>query len=259
MKKFRVQARAPAEFAPWETTWDGEQFYPATDAYDREMAKNCSIIRVRIQERIYWRWTTLWEGYGTKRERAPERYTPLPVYKWAVYDEWCRKEPQVKIEKIQTSAAYYRIEAKYITPPVTGSYGLFSVDVSESEAREIYDGLGKHFGGQHNGDVCYYATLDNKQRRVIAEKDAEIARLKERLTVHEAGKSCIWHPEMLKLQAEVERLKEQKKYNADQVVELSNEVSRLRGWLLRLRYWTTPNYWVRGECDRALAGEPVPE
>jgi hypothetical protein len=247
MKKFRVQARAPAEFAPWETTWDGEQFYPATDAYDREMAKNCSIIRVRIQERIYWRWTTLWEGYGTKRERAPERYTSLPVYKWAVYDEWCRKEPQVKIEEVPQKPTQ---RTWRISPAALYGWTV----LTEPEAREVWEFFNGIFDGcsfEPSGHCSWEESANRKDAEIarlkeqkrynadqVVELVSEVARLKQMLVTHELGKSCIWHPQVMKLQAE--------------------EV-RLRGWLDLMNGTHSLCTDVRGMCFRALAGEKVPE
>ena len=169
----------------------------------------------------------------------------------------------VKIEKLSPQPA----------PPeykVTG-IDLYPLLLSEEKAREIYDGLAGHFAPQS----C-------STWKELAEKDAEIARLQEknasqfkimgdlsedagRLKAGEERLIARYGDKIAEVERLKERLKEQKKYNADQVMELVNAVNRLKGWIRRWQqqrnaaFKYSRKFPENTELDRALAGEEVPE
>jgi hypothetical protein len=135
-----------------------------------------------------------------------------PWVSWPWFEK--RKEPQVKIKEVPQKPPQ---RTWRISPAALYGWTV----LTEPEAREVWEFFGNVFGR-------WNLTAYHSQQ--LAEKDAEIARLKE-----------------------------QKKYNADQVVELSNEVSRLRGWLDLMNGTHSLCTDVRGMCFRARAGEKVPE
>lgn len=172
------------------------------------------------------------EGWHLRWQAKPAWWCPWLTQEQK-HGEWKptnKGEPAMsaKVEKIEPKPQPTR---KYrLTFDDGAVYSKAVHDVTEATAREIYEGLAVHFAPPQTHLYPWEISVGD---RLLAEKGAEIARLKA------------------------------DNANLSRGYVVSSEVTRLRGWLEKIKEWDTQYY---GEatppaknCARALAGEKCPD
>lgn len=135
---------------------------------------------------------------------------------------WEKPEMSVKVEKIEPLR-----QARFkISSDLGQRAGMTPWEMSESEAREIYEGLVPHFGGQdhskHAGCYChseYYRVVAerNDVLKSLAEKDAEIAR---------------WRAANIQIDARAQTIRNQNHEQVAEINRLKKQVEELQAFLV---------------------------
>lgn len=236
--KYRAQATINTVCRrSWVTLLTDRDQQDVMEVFWRQVADRAGhwIVRWQAKPFWWWGWITQEEKTGTWKPEGGPRMS-------------------VKIEVVEPKPVERRFRA-------TGANGaaLSFADWTESEAREIYEGLAPHFNGG--------AWLDTQRLQQLREKDAKIARLKAESAFKDKAVARTVETNRLNYN----RAETMQRLNREQVEEIRKlkaevaelranpkccqaEAAELRKWLVRMRAgYTIPT------IDRALAGERCPE